>query len=242
MDRGVFDRMAEQDAHHWWYTARREILSDVIARQVRVPARARILEVGCGTGHNLAMLESFGRVDALELDEPARELAATRLGRPVGDAPLPELPGVERDAYGLVALLDVLEHVEADQAALGGVAECLAPGGAVLLTVPANPWMWTVHDAHHHHHRRYTAATLRDVIERAGLRVDVLTHFNTLLFPPIAAARAVKRWRGQEESDDRMPSPAVNRLLETVFGWERHLVGRVPLPFGVSLLAVARRR
>ena len=242
MDRAVFDRMAEQDAHHWWYTARREILSDVIARQVRPPSDARILEVGCGTGHNLAMLGSFGRVDALELDAPARALATDRLGRPVGDAPLPELPGVERDAYDLVALLDVLEHVEADEAALMGVAECLAPGGAALLTVPANPWMWTVHDAHHHHHRRYTAAALRDVIERAGLRVDLLTHFNSLLFPPIAAARALGRLRGQAESDDRMPSPRVNRLLEGVFGLERHLVGRVPLPFGVSLLAVARRR
>ena len=187
------------------------------------------------------MLESFGRVDALELDEPARGLASRRLGRPVGDAPLPGLPGVERGAYDLVALLDVLEHVEADEAALRGVAECLVPDGAVLLTVPANPWMWTVHDEHHHHHRRYTEATLRSVIERAGLRVQLVTHFNALLFPPIAAARAWGKWRGQEESDDRMPSPRVNRLLEGVFGLERHLVGRVTLPFGVSLLAVARR-
>ena len=241
MDRAVFDRMAEQDATHWWYTARREILSDVIARQIRPPSGARILEVGCGTGHNLAMLESFGPVDALELDAPARELAAQRLGRAVGDAPLPELPGVERDAYDLVALLDVLEHVEEDEAALRGVAECLASKGAVLLTVPANPWMWTVHDEHHHHHRRYTEATLRSVIQRAGLTPQLVTHFNTLLFPPIAAARAWGRLRGQEESDDRMPSPRVNRLLEGVFGLERHLVGRVPLPFGVSLLAVARR-
>ena len=167
---------------------------------------------------------------------------AQRLGRAVGDAPLPELPGVERDAYDLVALLDVLEHVEEDEAALrrrGGVPD--ASKGAVLLTVPANPWMWTVHDEHHHHHRRYTEATLRSVIQRAGLTPQLVTHFNTLLFPPIAAARAWGRLRGQEESDDRMPSPRVNRLLEGVFGLERHLVGRVPLPFGVSLLAVARR-
>ena len=241
MDRGVFDRMAEQDADHWWYTARRRILADAIARAVRPPADARVLEVGCGTGHNLAMLGRFGRVDALELDAPARALAAERLGRAVGDAPLPALAGVERGAYDLVALLDVLEHVEDDEAALIGVAECLAPDGAVLLTVPANPWMWTVHDEHHHHHRRYTHRTLADVIRCAGLRVDTLTHFNTLLFPAIAAARGLGRLRGQETSDDRMPGGAVNRVLDAVFGLERHLVGRVTLPVGVSLLAVARR-
>lgn len=241
MDRGVFDRMAEQDESHWWYTARRAILADAIERIVRPPADARILEVGCGTGHNLAMLGRFGRVDALELDEPARERAAERLGRAVGDAPLPTLPGVERDAYDLVALLDVLEHVDDDAGALDGVRECLKPGAALLLTVPANPWMWTVHDEHHHHHRRYTAAALDAVIRFAGLRVETLTHFNTLLFPPIAAARALGRLRGQESSDDRMPGARVNGVLERVFGWERHLVGRVPLPVGVSLLAVARR-
>ena len=241
MDRGVFDRMAEQDGSHWWYTARRAILANAIARIVRPPADARILEVGCGTGHNLAMLGRFGRVDALELDAPARALAAERLGRPVGDAPLPTLPGVHRDAYDLVALLDVLEHVEDDAGALAGVRDCLRPGGALLLSVPANPWMWTVHDEHHHHHRRYTAAALDNVIRFAGLRVETLTHFNTLLFPPIAVARALGRLRGQEQSDDRMPGPRVNGLLERVFGWERHLVGRLRLPVGVSLLAVARR-
>ncbi len=241
MERGVFDRMAEQDARHWWYTARRAILSDAIARLARPPADGRVLEVGCGTGHNLAMLGRFGRVDALELDAPARALAAERLGRPVGDAPLPALDGVERGAYDLVALLDVLEHVEDDEAALMGVAGCLAPGGAVLLTVPANPWMWTVHDEHHHHHRRYTARSLANVIRCAGLRVDALTHFNTLLFPAIAGTRALGRVRGQETSDDLMPGATVNRVLEGVFAAERHLVGRVLLPFGVSLLAVARR-
>lgn len=241
MDRGVFDRMAEQDERHWWYTARRRILSDVIERVVRPPAGARVLEIGCGTGHNLAMLGRFGEVDALELDEPARTHAEGRLGRPIGDAPLPELTGVEEGAYDLVALLDVLEHVDDGGGALTRVHQLLTPGGALLVTVPANPWMWTVHDEHHHHHRRYTAATLSNVLRFGGFRVEALTHFNTLLFPPIAAVRALGKVRGQQASDDRMPSPGVNRLLERVFGWERHLVGRVPLPFGVSLLAVAQR-
>ena len=72
MERAVFDRMAEQDEVHWWYVARRRILHDLIAREIELPADARILEIGCGTGHNLSMLETFGRVDAIEVDGAAR--------------------------------------------------------------------------------------------------------------------------------------------------------------------------
>src|ERR1700741_3890685 len=112
MEREVFDRMAEQDQVHWWYVARRKILAALIAREAGLPKDARILEGGCAPGHNFEMLERFGALDALEVDDEARALAARRLGRAVGDAPLPGLPGVPDGHYALVALLDVLEHVD----------------------------------------------------------------------------------------------------------------------------------
>lgn len=238
MERAVFDRMAEHDGRHWWYTARRDILGALIARRIALPADARILEVGCGTGHNFGMLGRFGRVAALEIDDPARAIASERLGRPVGTAPLPELAGIDDGRYHLVALLDVLEHVEDDCGALRGIRRKLAPGGRILLTVPANPWMWSAHDVVHHHHRRYTARSLRQVVAKAGLRVELLSHFNSLLFPLAAALRIAGKATGKTTSDDAMPSPAVNRLFGSVFGLEKHLVGRVPLPVGVSLVAI----
>lgn len=238
MERAVFDRMARHDQHHWWYVARRRILHDLIVRSVKLPPRPEILEIGCGTGHNFDMLSHFGRLDGQEIDAPARKVAELRLGRAVGDAALPDLPGVADAAYHLVALLDVLEHVEDDEAALRGIARVLAPGGRVLLTVPANPWMWSAHDTVHHHHRRYTQDSLRDVAARAGMRVELLSPFNTLLFPLAAALRVVGKAAGKTTSDDAMPSPLVNGLFAGVFGLERHLVGRVRLPVGVSLVAV----
>ncbi len=238
MERAVFDRMAAHDGRHWWYTARRRILHDVIAREIPLPGRPRILEVGCGTGHNFDMLRGFGELDALEIDDPAREIAAIRLGRAVGTAPLPELPGVPDGHYDLVALLDVLEHVEDDEGALRGIARKLVPGGHVLLTVPANPWMWSAHDTVHHHHRRYTRDTLSAVAARAGYAVRTISHFNSLLFPLAAALRIAGKATGKTSSDDAMPGPVLNGLFDTVFGWERHLVGRVPMPVGVSLLAI----
>lgn len=238
MDRAVFDRMAEQDRRHWWFTARRAILSDLIGRRIALPPRPQILEVGCGTGHNLEMLRQFGHLDALEIDDSAREMAQMRLGRAVGTAALPDLPGVPDGHYDLVALLDVLEHVEDDLGALGGIRRVLAPAGRVLITVPANPWMWSAHDTAHHHYRRYTEATLRDVATRAGMTVELMSYFNSLLFPLAAALRIAGKFTGKSSSDDIMPPAPVNALFGGVFGLERHLVGRVKLPFGVSLVAI----
>ena len=241
MDRKVFDQMAKLDATHWWFTARRRILDRLIERVVKPPQDARILELGAGTGHNLAMLSRFGHVEASELDPIARELASERLGRPVVEAALPDLMMFPAATYDLIALLDVLEHVVDDKGSLAAIFERLKPGAALLLTVPANPWMWSAHDAAHHHHRRYRKREIAALAREAGYDIELLSPFNSLLFPPIAAVRFIGRLRGDESSDDAMPGALVNKTLEAVFGLERALIGRVPMPFGVSLVAVLRR-
>ena len=241
MDRIVYDRMAAHDSTHWWYRARREILSDYLTRLGGLPKDARILEIGCGTGHNLPMLARFGQVEAIEIDPAARAIASERLGRPVGDAPLPELPGIERSAYDLIAVLDVVEHIEDDVAALAAMRDYLKPGGKILIAVPAHQWMWSAHDVVNHHHRRYSKATLGKAIAAAGLKHNGLRWFNSLLFPLAAASRIAGRLTGKDDSDDSPPPGPVNALFETVFGLERHLVGRMPLTPGVSIVTLAQR-
>ncbi|GGB29863.1 methyltransferase [Sphingomonas metalli] len=239
MDRIVYDRMAAHDSTHWWYRARRDILADYLTRYAALPAEARILEIGCGTGHNLPMLARFGTVEAIEIDPAARAIAGERLGRPVGDAPLPALPGVERGAYDLVAVLDVVEHIEDDVAALAAMKTLLAPNGKILIAVPAHQWMWSAHDVVNHHHRRYSKTTLGRAIAAAGLRAERMSWFNSLLFPLAAGARIAGRLTGRDDSDDSPPPPAINSLFETIFRLERHLVGRVPLGPGVSIVTLA---
>lgn len=241
MDAQVYLRMAELDKHHWWFVARRRILRSLIEREVRPPKDARILEIGCGTGHNLGMLGEFGALEATELDAGARELASSRLGRPVAAAALPDLSMFPASSFDLIALLDVLEHVENDASALAAIRSRLKVGGKLLVTVPANRWMWSAHDAAHHHHRRYTRRELRQVATNAGFRIDLLSPFNTLLFPPIAAARLAGKLLGRESADDSIPPGPINGLLRGIFELEAPLVGRVPLPFGVSLVAILSR-
>ena len=241
MERAVFDRMAELDQHHWWFRARRRILEELIVRVVRPTKGGRVLEVGCGTGHNLAMLGKFGELDASELDFAARTLSTKRLGREVKEAKLPDLSMFKRNEYDLVALLDVLEHVPDDLGSLRAIHRRLKPGGALLLTVPANPWMWSAHDAAHHHFRRYTKKQLKELFLRSGLEIELLSYFNTLLYPLIASARIAGKLLRRDSSDDKLPGERVNATLERIFSLEAGVLGRVPMPFGVSLVAVVRR-
>ena len=138
-------------------------------------------------------------------------------------------------------LLDVIEHLEDDVAALQAARRLLTEGGVLVVTVPAYPWLWSGHDAALGHRRRYVAEGLRRLVEGAGYRVERLTYFNTVLFPAIAATRLYKRWRGDDRHDLRRPGPTLNRLLEMLFALERHVVPSPALPFGTSLMVVARR-
>jgi len=241
MEAQVYQRMAELDSSHWWFVARRQILEEIIKRIVQPPPNAQILEIGCGTGHNLEMLSRFGRVTATELDPDARALATKRLGREVQPTALPDLSAFPERGFDLIALLDVLEHVADDHSALKAIWARLKPGGRLILTVPANPWMWSAHDVAHHHHRRYRRAQLERLAGDAHYEIDLLSPFNTILFPLIAAARGAGKILGRESADDSMPPEAVNSLLRRLFALESRLVGRIPLPFGVSLVAVLRR-
>ena len=239
MERVVYQQMAELDDRHWWYKARRKIIADLIRRECRVPSGAQILELGCGTGHNLAMLSDFGHVEGLELDDEARALSEKRLGRKVMSSPLPELADVQDGHYDLIGAFDVIEHIEDDSAALASIATKLKPSGKFIMTVPAHQWMWSAHDVVNHHKRRYSRGSLKRLIEGSPLKLDRVGYFNSLLFPLAVAERAASKLRRKEDADVKLPSAPLNAALEKIFETERYLVGRLPLPPGLSLFAVA---
>jgi SAM-dependent methyltransferase len=239
MERIVYQQMAELDDRHWWYRARRRIIADLIRREARLPADAQILELGCGTGHNLAMLSGFGRVDGLELDDEARALSEKRLGRKVMSSPLPELAEVQDRHYDLIGAFDVIEHIDEDGDALGSIATKLKPGGTFVMTVPAHQWMWSAHDVVNHHKRRYSKRALKQLVDASPLKLKRIGYFNSVLFPLAVAERAASKMRGKGDADVKLPPAPLNLVLEKLFAVERYFVGRVPLPPGLSLFAVA---
>ena len=240
MSPDAYLEMSETEDRHWWFRGRRRIRSALVA-SLRLPAQARILEVGSGTGGNLRMLAGFGSVSAMEMDAGARELAARKLGGGF-DVRAGRCPGeipFEGQRFDLICMFDVLEHIEEDVDTLRALRGLLADGGRILVTVPACRWLWSAHDEFLHHKRRYTAAGLRQVAEGAGLEVRRLSHFNALLFPLAAVARLKDRLMGSAQATGTsVPAGPVNAALEGVFALERRLLPRMDLPFGVSLMAI----
>lgn len=239
MEREVYEAMAEHDERHWWYRARRQVIAELIRRKVPLPKDARLLEIGCGTGHNLPMLGEFGQVDALEVDPIARGMAEKRLGRMVLSSPLPALDGLPDDTYDIVAALDVVEHIPDDKAALEGIARVLKPGGKLLMTVPAHQWMWSAHDVVNHHRRRYSKRDFKRLVDQSPLQLESIGYLNSLLFPLAMAQRLASKLTGKEDANLAPPAEPINQLLERVFALERRVIGRIPLPPGLSLFAVA---
>lgn len=245
MDEQEYRDLADRANTHWFVVERRAHIKAVIGR-LELPATARILEIGCGPGSNLGMLKTFGTVTAIEPSPVARELLRTMPGTSDVDVRVGTWPEVTElapdESFDLIAMLDVLEHIDDDAAALRAAREALAPGGRLLITVPAHPWMWSVHDEKLHHRRRYTRATLRAAITGAGLQVDSLGGFNALLLPIAAAARLTARALRRTTSPGRAtPGAFTNTTLGAVFRSERAVIVRGGFPTGLSLLAIAHR-
>lgn len=245
MEHEVYVATAALENLHWWFRGRRAILHGAIER-MKLARDAEIVEIGCGTGGNLAELAHHGRVWAMEPDPWAREVAAKRGCATVLEGGLPDTVPFERRRFDLAVMTDVLEHVGPDLQALVAVRSLLKPGGRLVLTVPAMPMLWSSHDVVHHHQRRYRAAHLRALLTEAGFEPPYLSHFNFMLLAPIAitrmAERAARRWLGKagRPHDLAKPPRLFNEVLARLFAAERHIVVRRRLPIGVSILAVSR--
>ena len=164
--------------------------------------------------------------------------AALRLGT-VAHGSLPDGIPFPDQQFDAVGLFDVLEHLEHPVESLAALRARLTPDGALVLTVPANPWLWGPHDVQHQHFRRYTARTLAEHLREAGMRVEYLSYLNTLLLPLAIAQRIKERIFGYSVRE-LSPSPVVNTTLFNIYRFEKMWIPNARAPFGLSLMAIAR--
>jgi SAM-dependent methyltransferase len=243
MDRDYERQTHRVEDRHWWYRGRRTVLDRVIA-QLALPAGARILDAGCGSGRNMVELARHGQVTGIELSPTSVALARERHVGEVIEGSVLQMPFAD-ESFDLAVTLDVIEHLRDDVDALRELQRTVAPGGALLATVPAYQWLWSGHDVINHHHRRYTHRSLREAAERAGWRQVRTTYFNSLLLPVAILLRALDRLNTKttESSLDLwVPPKPFNWLLERPLALEAAMIGRGGrIPAGLSLLAVFRR-
>jgi 2-polyprenyl-3-methyl-5-hydroxy-6-metoxy-1,4-benzoquinol methylase len=231
---GAYSRLYRE---HWWWRVRERILLREVRKILggRAPD-ARMLDVGCGAALFFDALQAFGHVEGIESDR----IAVEQSGRWRERIHHGELATFQTDrAYDLVLLLDVLEHVPHPEPLLRESARLLTPGGALLVTVPAFDWLWTSHDDLNHHVKRYTAGEVRQLLRSAGLEVASTRYLFQSLIVPKLLVRAKESLMPSSASVPRIPRRLVNAAIERWFSIEDGLAGA--LPFGSSVLAVARR-
>jgi SAM-dependent methyltransferase len=249
-DPHYFSTLGSVEERHFWFAARRRVILGAMRKSIPDLSKRALFDIGCGSGGLLAYLEKngvplAGACDAyLESLEMVREKVAAPLVL-VDEGRLPPLgPG-----QSLLGLFDVLEHLDDDEATLRFLGSVLEPGGALVITVPAHPFLFDEMDVLAHHRRRYRRAELRAKLERAGFEVRALFHFMAPLVPLLVLGRALGRLsgRGKAKAASRRAVelsvvPALNELLGAVLAVERcGLLRGWAWPFGSSLLAVARR-
>jgi SAM-dependent methyltransferase len=240
MDTHAYEEMANIQDLHWWFKARREILSQEITK-LGLVANAQILEIGCGPGGNINMLQQHGTVSAVEMDKFSREFATHKSNVHVKDGWLPNNLPFRTERFDLICMFDVLEHIYEDVDALAMIKTLLNPGGFLLITVPAYQWLFGKHDKMLHHHRRYTLTSISKMLREKGYKPFRQTYFNSLLFPLVIIARLFDFLSHSTKSlGSGIPVRPINKFFYQIFCFERRLLKYWKLPFGSSILIISR--
>lgn len=242
MEREYELRTHRAEDRHWWYQGRRRVLERAIA-SLGLPKEPRILDAGCGSGRNMVDLARYGAVTGVELSPTSARLARERCAGEVIEGSVMDMP-FDDASFDLGVSLDVIEHLSDDMGAFAELRRVVAPGGALLVTVPAYQWLWSGHDEINHHHRRYSRHALVAAAKSGGWRCERTTHFNALLLPIAILVRTLDRIspkKTESRLDLWVPPPPLNWLLRQPLNWEAAVIGHGgSIPAGLSLLAVFR--
>ncbi len=237
--------MFEIEEAYWWYRGLRVLIHQLLARYTAPDGSSRILDAGCGTGKNLQMFLERGDARGVDIAQEAIHFCRLR-GIPAERAlvaSLLELPFPDK-YFDVSFSFDVICNIQHDVAAFAEIRRTLKPGGRLITQLPAYTWLWSAHDVAVGHKYRYSANELREKISRAGFQVETLTYLNTALFPFIALMRFARRpaaVNGHAHSDLTPLPHALNQGLTRLFSAEMRRALDWRLPYGISLLAIARR-
>lgn len=225
----------------WWYRGRRYVCFPLLEKYLPQKSELDVLDVGCGTGYNLKLLERYGKAQGVDMSPEALRFCQERGVTNVKLHEAEVLP-FEDESFDLVTAFDVIEHIEDDRQALGECYRLLKPGGWCLIYTPALPWMYNDHDRKVHHKRRYVRSELGEKMLAAGFELHHLSYVNLFILPVVLLARLLLALRPREHAEMEVPPEPFNWFFSKLCLLESYFVNSVGLPYGMTLVALGRRR
>ncbi len=247
MSEKLLETFFEVEEKHWWWIGRKNIIKSLLNSK-GTGSKNIILDAGCGTGSNIIFFNQFGRTYGIDISSVATKFCRTRGIKNVVTGDVSKLP-YKSNFFDIVSCMDVLEHIENEEKAIKEIFRVLKPGGALILTVPALPFLFSKHDNAQGHFRRYNRNYLRKILVLSGFEEGRITYFNTILSFPIIIFRLLSRlgpFSGLADFDakinyDVYKAQGFNQLLASIFSLEAKILKKTDMPFGVSLVAFYKK-
>ncbi len=240
----VYHTQYQLENSYFWFVARNQILNKVVSEFCNLNSDFNLLDVGCGNGGFSHHLINKCNVIGIDTSETALDYASKRGIKNLHNVILKDFDKTPYGHINAVTIFDVIEHIEDDKEVVSQIYDVLANDSYVFATVPAYQWLWSKHDEIHMHYRRYSIKNFKKLFQDSGFKIIYTSYFNSLLFIPAVLKRFLDKLTGQDKSNDSPideVSPLMNKIFTTIFLSERKLIPNVSLPFGLSILIIAKK-
>ena len=242
MDATLCDDFLRLEKAHWWSMAQRAVIKHLLDGKT-LATSPQILDAGCGGGACFALLSRFGAVYGMDPDEKMLAAAKARASAPVEQGSLPGNIPFSEHQFDLVTLLNVLEYIKDDRAALIALRQRMKTRGLLLLAVPAHKWMYHNLDRQRGRYRRYSRRELRQLLESAGFQIEFISYWNIIFFPLGIIRTGLERLNicSLYPLSQRPKGRTLNRLLARLSASERYIMPHFAIPMGMTHLVFARK-
>jgi|SRR3989344_7789084 len=242
MKKYLYQDLFELEEVHWWHIAKRKICLALIKKYVKTRSNFKVLDIGCGTGKNLEEFCKFGKAFGIDTSIDAIRFCREKRGLKNVTLASAQKTGFSYDSFDVVCILDVLEHTD-DKKTLKEIHRILKPGGLLLITVPAFNFLWSRWDEVLHHRRRYTKDSLEKILSFTNFEVVKISYMYSFLVVPLIVIRFIKSFlfKNHYPSDFKISNKILNKVMISVSALESNLIFNGSIPFGTSLVCVAKK-